>query len=108
MEAGKPTVIANQEGTRTTLPVVAFTKTGERLVGQIAKRQAITNPGNTMRSAITRWMTGRIALPHDGHVKSARSAGLHHASILPVLCYLYILFHALSGSEPNSERYAEA
>ena len=34
--------------------------------------------------------------------------GLHHAFILPVLCYLYILFYALSGSEPNSERYAKA
>ena len=34
--------------------------------------------------------------------------GLHHAFILPVLCYLYILFYALKGSEPNSERYAKA
>src|ERR1700735_2628464 len=47
MEAGQPTVIANQEGTRTTPSVVAFTKSGERLVGQGAKRQGITQPGNT-------------------------------------------------------------
>src|ERR1700726_1334017 len=50
MEAGQPTVIANQEGGRTTPSVVAFTKSGERLVGQVAKRQAITNPENTVFS----------------------------------------------------------
>src|SRR6201993_5559203 len=50
MEAGQPTVIPNQEGQRTTPSVVAFTKTGERLVGQVAKRQAITNPENTVYS----------------------------------------------------------
>ena len=58
MEAGQPTVIANQEGARTTPSVVAFTKTGERLVGQIAKRQAITNPANTVFS-IKRFMGRR-------------------------------------------------
>ena len=58
MEAGQPTVIANQEGTRTTPSVVGFTKTGERLVGQIAKRQAITNPANTIFS-IKRFMGRR-------------------------------------------------
>jgi len=50
MQGGEPTVIANQEGTRTTPSVVAFTDKGERLVGQIAKRQAITNPENTVFS----------------------------------------------------------
>ena len=45
---GEPVVIPNQEGTRTTPSVVAFTEKGERLVGQIAKRQAITNPENTI------------------------------------------------------------
>src|SRR6202142_21173 len=50
MEAGQPTVIPNQEGNRTTPSVVAFTKSGERLVGQVAKRQSITNPENTFRS----------------------------------------------------------
>src|ERR1700723_645852 len=58
MEAGQPTVIANQEGTRTTPSVVAFTKSGERLVGQVAKRQAITNPENTVFS-IKRFMGRR-------------------------------------------------
>ncbi len=50
MEGGEPTVIPNPEGARTTPSVVAFTKTGERLVGQVAKRQAITNPDNTIIS----------------------------------------------------------
>jgi molecular chaperone DnaK len=48
METGDPTVLANAEGTRTTPSVVAFTDSGERLVGQIARRQAITNPENTI------------------------------------------------------------
>ncbi len=50
MEGGEPKVIANEEGGRTTPSVVAFTKSGERLVGQVAKRQAITNPENTVYS----------------------------------------------------------
>jgi len=51
MEGGEPVVVPNAEGARTTPSVVAFTKTGERLVGQAAKRQAITNPRNTVFSA---------------------------------------------------------
>ena len=50
MEGGEPVVIANAEGARTTPSVVAFTKTGERLVGQVAKRQAVTNPDRTVIS----------------------------------------------------------
>ena len=50
MEGGEPVVIANSEGARTTPSVVGFTKTGDRLVGQVAKRQAITNPENTISS----------------------------------------------------------
>jgi molecular chaperone DnaK len=50
MEGQSPTVIANSEGNRTTPSVVAFTKTGERLVGQLAKRQAVTNPERTISS----------------------------------------------------------
>src|ERR1700734_3275663 len=50
MEGGKPVVIANTEGARTTPSVVAFTKTGERLVGQLARRQAVVNPQNTVYS----------------------------------------------------------
>ena len=58
MEGGEPTVIANAEGGRTTASVVAFTKDGERLVGTVAKRQAITNPQNTIFS-IKRFMGRR-------------------------------------------------
>src|ERR671911_1008901 len=50
MEGGQPTVLVNQEGSRITPSVVAFTKEGERLVGQVAKRQAVTNPENTVFS----------------------------------------------------------
>jgi molecular chaperone DnaK len=60
MEGGEPSVIANPEGTRTTPSVVAFTKSGERLVGQVAKRQAITNPENTVYS-IKRFMGRRFS-----------------------------------------------
>jgi len=59
MEGGSPAVIANQEGGRTTPSVVGFSKTGERLVGQVAKRQAITNPENTVFS-IKRFMGRRL------------------------------------------------
>ena len=51
MEGGEPVVIPNAEGARTTPSIVASTKTGERLVGQAAKRQAVTNPANTIFSA---------------------------------------------------------
>ena len=58
MQGGEPTVIPNQEGARTTPSVVGFTKGGERLVGQVAKRQSITNPENTVYS-IKRFMGRR-------------------------------------------------
>jgi molecular chaperone DnaK len=58
MEGGEPKVIANEEGARTTPSIVAFSKSGERLVGQVAKRQAITNPENTVFS-IKRFMGRR-------------------------------------------------
>src|SRR6186713_946890 len=70
MEGGEPTVIASAEGGRTIPSVVAFTKTGERLVGQLAKRQAVTNPTNTVYS-IKRFMGRRW---DDDEVK--RSSGL--------------------------------
>ena len=64
MEGGEPVVIANSEGGRTTPSIVAFTKDGERLIGTVAKRQAVTNPENTVFS-IKRFM-GR----HHGEVDS--------------------------------------
>ena len=60
MEGGKPTVIANTEGARTTPSVVAFTKTGERLVGEPAKRQAVTNAEIWVLTTAERLMTRNI------------------------------------------------
>jgi len=68
MEGGEPTVIPSSEGGRTVPSVVAFTKSGERLVGQVAKRQAITNPANTVYS-IKRFMGRRW---DDAEVKRTR------------------------------------
>jgi molecular chaperone DnaK len=68
LEGGEPTVIPNSEGSRTTPSVVGFTKTGERLVGQIAKRQAITNPLNTVFS-IKRFM-GRKYREVESEIKT--------------------------------------
>src|SRR4051795_7183285 len=64
MEGGEPKVIANEEGGRTTPSVVGFSKSGERLVGQVAKRQAITNPENTVYS-IKRFMGRRYDEVND-------------------------------------------
>ncbi len=65
MEGGKPTVIANAEGSRTTPSIVGFSKTGERLVGQLAKRQAILNPDKTVAS-IKRHMGDDYKVSIDG------------------------------------------
>ena len=65
MEGGEPVVIANAEGNRTTPSVVAFSKTGERMVGQVAKRQAITNPDRTI-SSIKREMGSDYKVEVDG------------------------------------------
>ena len=66
MEGGQPAVLVNQEGSRITPSVVAFTKEGERLVGQVAKRQAVTNPENTIFS-IKRFMGRKLAETSQEH-----------------------------------------
>ena len=74
MEGGEAVVIANAEGARTTPSVVAFTKTGERMVGQVAKRQAITNPDRTI-SSIKREMGTAYKVTIDRpHRRSGRKA----------------------------------
>ena len=65
LEGGEPTVIANAEGNRTTPSVVGFTKGGERLVGETAKRQAVTNPERTITS-IKRHMGEDYTVEIDG------------------------------------------
>jgi len=67
MEAGQPVVLENSEGARTTPSIVAFTKTGERLVGQAAKRQAVTNPKNTVFSV--KRLIGRKFAEVQGEIK---------------------------------------
>jgi molecular chaperone DnaK len=69
-EGGEPTVIANAEGSRTTPSVVAFTDSGERLVGQLARRQAILNPKGTIYSA--KWFIGR---KYDEVTEEAKAVG---------------------------------
>src|SRR6478735_9313983 len=65
LEAGDPIVIPNAEGSRTTPSVVAFAKNGEVLVGEVAKRQAITNPDRTIRS-VKRHMGTNCSIDIDG------------------------------------------
>src|ERR1017187_7235617 len=69
MEGGKPEVIPNAEGSRTTPSVVGFTRTGERIVGHLAKRQAVTNPGRTVLS-IKREMGTNYRVTIDGSAYS--------------------------------------
>jgi molecular chaperone DnaK len=71
LEAGEPVVIPNSEGSRTTPSVVAFSKTGEVLVGEVAKRQAITNPDRTIRS-VKRHMGTQWTIDIDGKAYTAQ------------------------------------
>ena len=75
LEGGEPTVIPNAEGARTTPSVVAFAKSGEVLVGEVAKRQAITNPDRTIRSVKRQMGTSW----YDRH----RRQGLHRRRRYP-------------------------
>ena len=83
MEGGKPTVIANTEGVRTTPSIVAFTKTGERLVGEPAKRQAVTNADRTI-SSIKRHMGTDYKVDIDGkkYTSVSRKVRTHESSPL--------------------------
>ena len=75
MEGGEPVVIANAEGARTTPSVVAFSKTGERMVGQVAKRQAITNPERTISSIKRKMGTSeKVTIDGKGHTPQEISA----------------------------------
>jgi molecular chaperone DnaK len=83
MQGGEPVVIPNQEGGRTTPSVVAITKSGERLVGQVAKRQAVTNPQNTVYS-IKRFM-GRRYDEVSEELKMVPYKVTHHGDSLAVM-----------------------
>ena len=78
IEGGEPKVIVNSEGDRVTPSVVAFTKDGQRLVGQVARRQAITNPENTVYS-IKRFMGRR----HD-EIKEEIAIALRDRAVRPL------------------------
>ena len=85
MEAGQPAVIVNQEGSRTTPSVLAITKDGERLVGQVAKRQAVTNPENTVFS-IKRFMGRKfteVSSDHSTGSGSVRAESWGEAARVP-------------------------
>ena len=79
LEGGEPTVIANAEGARTTPSVVAFSKTGEVLVGEVAKRQAVTNVDRTISSVKrhmgTDWSVGIDEKTYNAQEISARVLG---------------------------------
>ena len=75
MEGGKPTVIANAEGSRTTPSVVGFSKSGERLVGELAKRQAVSNPDRTIAS-----IKRQMGTDHRVEIDGKKHSPPHHLS----------------------------
>ena len=85
LEAGEPVVIPNAEGGRTTPSVVGFSKTGEVLVGEVAKRQAITNPDRTIRSVKrhmgTSWTVDIDGKPYTAQEISARILEIGRAHV---------------------------
>ena len=96
LEGGDPVVIANAEGNRTTPSVVGFTKGGERLVGETAKRQAVTNPERTIAS-IKRHMGEDYKVPIDGKDYTPQDIS---AMILTIDCYLIVFTHmSLDGCD---------
>ena len=81
MEGGEAVVIANAEGNRTTPSVVAFSKTGERMVGQVAKRQAITNPDRTIMS-VKREMGTNFKATVDGKAVNMAADGNSNSALV--------------------------
>ena len=77
LEAGEPVIIPNSEGARTTPSVVAFSKSGEVLVGEVAKRQAITNPDRTIRS-VKRHMGTSWNIDIDGKAFTPQEISARH------------------------------
>ena len=88
LEAGEPVVIPNAEGGRTTPSVVGFAKSGEVLVGEVAKRQAITNPDRTIRS-VKRHMGTSWAVDIDGKDYTAQEISARILGKLKRDCLLY-------------------
>ena len=109
IEGGEPVVIPNAEGGRTTPSVVAFSKTGERLVGQVAKRQAITNPDRTIMS-IKREMGSDYKVEIDG--KKYRDGGLLDNEPIQPLYDLgirqFIVIGMRAGKVLNTEKWPDA
>jgi hypothetical protein len=115
-EAGRPTVIPNAEGSRTTPSVVAFTEAGERLVGQLARRQAILNPQGTIYSVLD-----DLVVVTGGHLILVGPDVDEHRFRLCHGCFLFLLIRAdairadsTHAASPNpsgitkSERYPRA
>ena len=102
MENGEPVVIANAEGSRTTPSVVAFQKDGERLVGQVAKRQAVSNPDRTVAS-IKRHMGSNYKVGIDGEVKDGGATG---GITLTKGQYIYVMAIGDGVHYTNSAWYA--
>ena len=101
MEGGQPTVIANTEGARTTPSVVAFTKTGERLVGEPAKRQAVTNAEKTIASIKRHMVTDyKVQIDDKAYSPQEISAMIlqklksnHNILMKNIIIYHIFLFH---------------
>ena len=100
MEGGKPVVVTNTEGSRTTPSVVAFTKTGERLVGEPAKRQAVTNADRTI-SSIKRHMGSDFRVEVDGKKYSPQEI----SAIMIARAFTILFFMLLLLLDPDTDLY---